>query len=194
MLKLPALGIDIKHCKARHPHEKPYIERLNRSLKEALETLPGCTRMDGKDGQRDPISLGDACMTAEELERWVVRWYYESWVHSPLKRLVSTNIYNGERAGATPAARWEHITQDRPLPLPPTRHAWSLALFEHPERTLSRKTGITVGGGLSYRGENLGYLIAKYGENPVKVLVNPDDFRQVFVYEGDDLQIGRAIV
>src|SRR5690606_38882970 len=55
--------------------------------------------------------------------------------------------------------------------------------------TLSRKTGITVGGGLSYRGENLGYLIAKYGEGRVKVLVNPDDFRQVFVYDGEDLPL-----
>lgn len=189
MRKLPALGIDIRHCKARHPQEKPFIERLNRSLKEALETLPGCTRMNGKDGQRDPVRLGDACMTAEELEYWIVRWYYESWAHSPLGRLVSTNINNGERAGDTPAARWAHITQDQPIPLPPTRNEWRLALFVHHQRTLSRKTGVTVGGGLSYRGENLGYLIAKYGEEPVKVLVNPDDFRQVFVYDGEDLPL-----
>ena len=189
MRKLPALGIDIKHCKARHPHEKPFIERLNRSLKVALETLPGCTRMNGKDGQRDPIKLGDTCMTAQELERWVVRWYYESWIHSPLERLVVTNIHNNENAGDTPAARWAHITQDQPIPLPPTLNAWRLALFEHHERTLSRKTGITVGGGLSYRGENLSYLIAKYGESTVKVLVDPDDFRQVFVYDEEDLPL-----
>lgn len=189
MRKLPALGIDIKHCKARHPHEKPFIERLNRSLKEALETLPGCTRMNGKDGQRDPVKLGDDCMTAAELERWIVRWYYEDWAHSPLERLVNTNIDNGERVGDTPAARWTHITQDQPIPLPPTRNEWRLALLEHHERTLSRKTGITVGGGLSYRGENLGYLITKYGEERVKVLVDPDDFRQVFVYDGEDLPL-----
>src|SRR5690606_21177331 len=79
MRKLPALGIDIKHCKARHPHEKPFIERLNRSLKEALETLPGCTRLDGKDGQRDPGRLGEGCMTAMELERWIGGGYYEGW-------------------------------------------------------------------------------------------------------------------
>lgn len=189
MRKLPALGIDIKHCKARHPHEKPFVERLNRSLKEALETLPGSTRMNGKDGQRDPIKLGDTCMTAEELERWVVRWYYESWIHSPLERLVVTNIHNNEGAGDTPAARWAHITQDQPIPLPPTLNAWRLALFEHHERTLSRKTGINVGGGLSYRGESLSYLIAKYGEASVKVLVDPDDFRQVFVYDGEELPL-----
>lgn len=187
--KLPALGIDIRHCKARHPHEKPFIERLNRSLKEALETLPGCTRLDGKDGQRDPVRLGDGCMTAMELERWIVRWYYECWAHSPLERLINSNIDNSERLGDTPAARWAHITQDQPIPLPPTRNEWRLALFEHHERTLSRKTGITVGGGLSYRGENLGYLIAKYGEERVKVLVDPDDFRQVFVYDGEDLPL-----
>jgi hypothetical protein len=38
------------HCKSRHAHGKPFIERLNRSLKEALETLPGCTRLDAVDG------------------------------------------------------------------------------------------------------------------------------------------------
>lgn len=189
MRRLPVLGIDIKHCKSRHPHEKPFIERLNRSLKEALETLPGCTRMDGEDGQRDPVRLGDDCMTVVELERWIVRWYYEDWAHSPLKRLVNTNIDSGERVGDTPAARWAQITQDQPLPLPPTRSEWRLALLEHHERTLSRKTGITVGGGLSYRGENLGYLIAKYGEKRVKVLVDPDDFRQVFVYDGEGLPL-----
>lgn len=185
MRKLPALGIDIKYCKARHPQEKPFIERLNRSLKEALQTLPGCTRMNGKDGQRDPIKLKDVCMTAEELERWVVRWYYESWAHAPLERLVTSNLYNGEAAGDTPAARWTHIAQDQPIPLPPTRNVWRLALFDHQDRILSSKTGITTNG-VSYRGENLGYLISKYGEVQVKVLVNPDDFRQVFVYDGED--------
>ncbi|MVW71513.1 DDE-type integrase/transposase/recombinase [Bordetella sp. 15P40C-2] len=144
MRRLPGLGIDLKHCRARHPHEKPFIERLNRSLKVALETLPGCTRMNGKDGQRDPIKLGDICMTAEELERWVVRWYYESWIHSPLERLVATNIHNGENAGDTPATRWAHITEDQPIPMPPTLNAWRLALFEHHERTLSRNDLLPV--------------------------------------------------
>ena len=100
-----------------------------------------------------------------------------------------TTIHNNESAGDTPAARWAHITQDQPIPLPPTLNAWRLALYEHHERTLSRKTGITVGGGLSYRGENLDYLVAKYGEAPVKVLVDPDDFRQVFVYDGEELPL-----
>jgi putative transposase len=34
---LKKLGVDIKCCKARTGHQKPFIERLNRSLKEALE-------------------------------------------------------------------------------------------------------------------------------------------------------------
>jgi putative transposase len=43
MDRLTRLDIDPMHCKSRHAHGKPFIERLNRSLKEALQTLPGCT-------------------------------------------------------------------------------------------------------------------------------------------------------
>ncbi len=34
---LKELGVDVKFCKARSKYAKPLIERLNRSLKEALE-------------------------------------------------------------------------------------------------------------------------------------------------------------
>ncbi|MHA6848918.1 hypothetical protein [Ralstonia syzygii] len=34
---LQRLGVDVKHCRARAGQEKPFIERLNRSLKEAME-------------------------------------------------------------------------------------------------------------------------------------------------------------
>ena len=76
--KLERLGVDVRHCRARAGQEKPFIERLNLSLKNALEALAGCTRFEGKDGQRDPIALGDRLMTLEELERWIVRWLYEN--------------------------------------------------------------------------------------------------------------------
>ena len=92
MTKLRCLNIDPMHCKSRHAHGKPFIERLNRSLKEALQTLPGCTRLNGKDGERDPVKLGDNLMTLEALEQWVVRWYFESWGNTVLKRHLRTDF------------------------------------------------------------------------------------------------------
>lgn len=92
MAKLARLHIDVMHCKARHAHGKPFIERLNRSLKEAIQTLPGTTRFNGKDGQRDPVKLGDRLMSFDELHKWVVRWYFESWGNTVLKRHLRTEF------------------------------------------------------------------------------------------------------
>lgn len=41
---LQRLGMDVKHCKSKEAQGKPFIERLNKSLKQGMEVLPGCTR------------------------------------------------------------------------------------------------------------------------------------------------------
>ncbi|MDF3887904.1 Mu transposase C-terminal domain-containing protein [Cupriavidus basilensis] len=187
---LERLGVDVKHCRARAGQEKPFIERLNRSLKEAMEGLAGCTRLDGKDGQRDPIALGEKLPTLEELERWIVRWYYEKWVHTPLERLQWDVVLTDSLKGNTPAERWKHFEASCfAISLPPSRSEWLAALYEHKECRLSRKTGITIDG-LHYKGNEIGALITEYGEQrPLRVLYNPDDFRHVYVYEGDDFPL-----
>lgn len=187
MHRLVRLDIDAKHCRAREAQGKPFIERLNKALKEGLETLPGCTRMDGKDGQRDPVALGDKLMTLEELERWIVRWYYEDWCNRPLKRHLRTDFFNLEKLGSTPAERWRRMTGELgfAMPLSPSLSEWRMTLYEHEYRTLSRKTGVTYRG-FNYRGDHLPYLVDKYGERKVKVLANPDDFREVFIDDGED--------
>jgi putative transposase len=103
MSKLTQLMIDAEYCPSRHPHKKPFVERLNRSLKEALETLPGSTRMNGVDGRRNPIELGEELMTFEELQRWVVRWYFMDWANKPLERLTVSEMA-GELAAEHTAA------------------------------------------------------------------------------------------
>lgn len=190
--RLVRLDIDVMHCKSRHAHGKPFIERLNRSLKEALQTLPGCTRFNGKDGQRDPVKLGDKLMTEQELERWIVRWYFEDWANTELKRHLRSDFHDSVKLGSTPAARWKRVTQELAyaVPLPPARSEWLMTLYEHYVRTLNRKTGITHLG-FNYKGENIPYLLQKYGEVPLNILVNPDDYRQVFVNEGNDMPLVR---
>ncbi|SCK11658.1 integrase [Vogesella sp. LIG4] len=187
---LEKLGVDVLHCRARAGQEKPFIERLNRSLKEALEGLAGCTRFNGKDGQRDPIALGDSLITIEELERWIVRWYYEKWIHSPLQRLRWDVLLTSSIRGETPAARWQYFEDECcAIPLPPSRTEWLSALYEHTECRLSRKTGITILGH-NYKGDDIPALVEKYGEHQLlKVLFNPDDFRHIYVYEGDELPL-----
>ncbi|MDR5794520.1 integrase [Caballeronia sp. LZ008] len=187
---LEKLGTDVKHCKSRNPQEKPFIERLNKSLKVALEGLGGCTRMDGVDGKRDPIALGDELMTLEQLERWIVRWYYEKWVHKPLERLQWDVVLEDFVAGDTPAERWKHFEASCfAISLPPSRSEWLATLYEHKPCRLSRKTGITIDG-LHYKEDDISVLLEKYGEHQfLHVLFNPDDFRHIYIYEGDDFPV-----
>jgi putative transposase len=187
---LEKLGTDVKHCKSRNPQEKPFIERANKSLKVALEGLSGCTRMDGVDGKRDPIALGDELMTLEELERWIVRWYYEKWVHKPLERLQWDVVLEDSVMGHTPAERWKHFEASCfAISLPPSRSEWLATLYEHKQCRLSRKTGITIDG-LHYKGDDIAVLLDKYGEHQfLHALYNPDDFRHIYIYEGDDFPV-----
>jgi len=92
MSKLNHLAIQTEYLPSRQPHKKPFVERLNRSLKEALETLPGSTRMNGVDGKRDPIALGDNLMTFEQLQGWVIRWYFQGWGNKALERLYVAEV------------------------------------------------------------------------------------------------------
>ena len=184
---LPSLGIELSYCKSHHPHHKPYIERLNRALKEALETLPGCTRMDGKDGCRDPEALGDLPMSFEELKRWIVRFYYEDWALRPLERLIRSDIADACELGATPLIRYQRMQQaGYSMPLPPNRDDWLRVKFQVQTRTLSRTTGITVDN-FHFKGRNLESLISHFGETEVSVLTDPDDFRMVRVVRGTEL-------
>jgi putative transposase len=184
---LAHIGIDAWRCKANQGQEKPFIERLNLSLKEALEVLPGCTRFDGVDGKRDTERLGDANMTLEQLEYWIVSWYYKFWANQKLERHVHAVFTDLVHFGNTPATRWKRMVEEHgfALPLPPNPAAWRTLFFERAERTLCRKTGITYEG-FHFRGANLPYLIDKYGEERVPILVDPDDFRRIYVQDGSD--------
>lgn len=190
MHNLVRLDIDVMHCRSHDAKGKPFIERLNRALKEALQTLPGCTRMNGKDGTRDPIALGDELMELHELERWIVRWYFEDWANRPLKRHLRSDFSELGRLGQTPAERWKRMTGELAfaVPISPSMAEWRMTLYDHEPRKLSRKTGITYKA-FNYKGDNLAYLIERYGETEVKVLVNPDDFRQVFVDDGEGMPL-----
>ncbi len=167
IVRLERLGMDVKHCKAKEAQGKPFIERLNRSLKEALELLPGCTRFEGKDGKRDPEALGDELMSVQELEKWVVGWLYKEWVNSPLDRLRWDELLVDSVKGKTPLERLRYQTEEmgQPITLPPPRQRWMAALFEHKMCALSAKTGISVERGFRYNGEAMSYLLGKYGDS-----------------------------
>ncbi|MBK6851970.1 MAG: hypothetical protein IPG93_10195 [Burkholderiales bacterium] len=193
MKSLTRLGMDTMHCKSRHAHGKPFIERLNRSLKEALETLPGCTRFNGKDGVRNPIALGDKLMDVHELEQWIVRWYYEKWIHTKLRRF-QRRVFGAGFAGFTPLDVWTRkVIEDQwAMPLPPNRADWEMLKYERISCTLSRKTGITYGT-FNFAGDNLTRLIKEHGETLVTVLIDPDDFRHVDVLSVNETELVRLI-
>lgn len=192
IVRLDVLEVDVKHCKAKEAQGKPFIERLNKSLKEELQRLPGCTRFENKDGRRDPEALGDTLMTIEDLERWIVRWLYEDWVNTPLERLRWDELLVDNVKGKTPLERLKYLTEEmgHPITMPPPRQQWMAALFEHTVCTLSAKSGITLQHGFRYKGDAMSYLLDKYGDHAqLHVIYNPDDFRQAYVYESDDLPL-----
>jgi putative transposase len=71
-------------------------------------------------------------------------------------------------------------------PLPPNPFKWQMLKYLHEERVLSRKSGISVND-FRFRGDNLPGLIKRFGESSVPVLVDPDDFRTVWVLDGEEL-------
>lgn len=185
--RLTQIGIDVAYCKARHPQEKPFIERLNSSLKEALQLLPGCTRMNGLDGQRDPVALGDDLMDLHELERWIVRFYQDKWADTVLERFVDEEVFETRGLGVTPRQRFKAmVAQGNPMPISPNRSDWIRVRHHVVARMLSIKSGITFKG-FEFRGDNLANLIERFGEERVDVLYDPEDFRRVYVLNGDEL-------
>ena len=184
MEKLVQIGIDTEHCPARHPHKKPYIERLNLSLKVALETLPGCTRFNGVDGRRNPVKEGDKLPRLHELEQMVVRWYYEHWGTQPLER----HIHSEPEFGVTPLERWRYFTETsgHVMPLPIPLDDWRKVTLIKSERTLSSKTGITIDS-LNYKGNNLHRLLQRFHEAKVPVYADPRDYRFIYVDDGTEL-------
>lgn len=188
IIRLELIEIDIKHCKAKEAQGKPFIERLNRALKEALQILPGCTRFNGKDGQRDPEALGDQLMTIDALEKWIVRWLYEKWINTPLDRLRWEELLDSSVRGRSPLERLTYLTEEmgHPITMPPPRQKWMAAIFEHKQCVLSAKTGITLEHGFRYKGDMMSYLLSRYGDRALlHILYNPDDFRHAYVYEDD---------
>jgi putative transposase len=179
--RVTRLGIDTMHCRSHAAHGKPFIERLNRSLKEFLETLPGCTRFNGKDAGRDPVAEGDVLPTLDELERDIVGWYYKVWINHELKRLKSA-VFLNEFRGKTPVQVLKQYieVEQHAMPFPPNIDEWRLVRYERSPKTLSRKTGATVEG-FHFRGAELERLIKAVGETEVTVLWDPDDFRYVWV-------------
>jgi len=126
-------------------------------------------------------------MTLEELRLWIVRWLYEHWANQVLKRHLRTQFADIEGCGATPAERWKRMTGELSfaLPISPSRADWRRVFYEHHVRTLNRKTGISFEG-FNYKGPNLPFLVQALGERSVEVLVDPDDFRQIFVEVGGE--------
>ena len=164
-------------------HRKPFVERLNRSLKIGLEALPGCTRFDGKDGMRTEAAKKDALMTVKTFEHWIARWLFEKWPHTPLERFVTADYVLDEPLGLTPAERWCNYEARQPLPICPPLEDWRRCRYLEVEKVLNNKTGVSLES-FDFRGDNLKALIAQYGPNSqVKAFYNPHDYRTIYVPE-----------
>jgi putative transposase len=182
---LTTVGINPQWTEVNSGHRKPFIERLNRSLKEALESLPGCTRFDGKDGERTEEARKDPLLTMEELEHWIVRWLFEWWANHNLDRFITADYEISEQLGFTPALRWQAYERVLSLPIPPVKEDWRRLKFLKSNGSLSAKTGITFET-FRFRGPNLPNLIDQYGPDfSVSFHYDPHDYRTIYVPDKD---------
>jgi putative transposase len=188
MASLATIGISPIWVEVHAGHRKPFIERLNRSLKEALEALPGCTRYEGKDGARTEAARSDPLLTVKELEHWIVRWFYEKWIHMPLDRFTTADYDLAEAPGTTPAERWKYYESTVVLPLSPPRHKWRALKFVEATRKLNAKTGVSWQN-FDFRGANLKTLVLNYGSGAtVKLRYNDYDYRTIEVLDKNSEQ------
>lgn len=183
---LTRVCIDVERCPINSPNYKPFVERFNRSIKEALETLPGSTRFNGVDGARPvEVACADPLMSMEEVERWVVRFMFEKWIHQELDRFVTADYELREDHGITPYQRWKNLSFEQPLPLPPSPQAWANVRFLRTSRCVSAKTGVSLEG-FDFRGDGLREVIKEFGpDQRVTVLWNPSDYRYILVLKKD---------
>lgn len=181
LAKLTEVGINLNWVEANAGHKKPFIERLNGSLKRALEALPGCTRFNNQDGMRANTALNDSLLSFEELEHWIVKWLFEKWPHTRLDRFVTADYSLVEELGITPSERWKNYEKRLLLPISPNIEKWRSLRFIHVERSISHKTGISLFG-FDFKGDNLRSLINQFGIGAkVNVLYNPFDYRSIYV-------------
>lgn len=187
--RVATLGIIYVRLPANAPYLKPFVERFNRSLKEAIEGLPGSTRFDGKDGARTDAALSEDLMTPQELERFIVRWAFESWAHHPLGRFITESYHVDEHPGLTPAERWQYFERTESLPLPPRPSDIDALCYRTIKRSLSPKTGVSLLG-CRFKGPHLVRLIHEYGPDAtVEVIYNPSDYRMVRVKSRDSNEL-----
>ena len=178
---LTAVGINPQWTQVNSGNLKPFVERLNRSLKDDLQSLPGCTRFDGKDGARAAEARMDPLLTMGELEHWIVRWLFESWANRNLDRFVTAEYDTSVELGSTPALRWAAYERTQVLPLPPNRADWLRLKFLKSEGKLSAKTGMSFET-FKFRGPKLPYLIHQYGPDSAVVFhYDPHDYRAIYI-------------
>lgn len=191
--RITEIGIFLTRTAANSGHHKPFIERFFGSLKSALEGLPGCTRFDGEDGARSEQAMKDDLMTLDELERWIVRWIYEKWIHNKLQRFITADYDTDEAPGITPATRWAYYEQNTILPNPPDRERWIRMRYLTEEPRLNAKTGLSING-FRYKGEHLRQLIRQYGPNSrVTAYYNPSDYRFAYVPDRETGELLRLV-
>lgn len=186
MPALTALNVNLIWTAKDSGHEKPFVERLNRSIKEGLQSLPGCTRFNGKDGKRTEADMYEDLMEIKELNRWIGRWLYEFWPNKPLERFITADYEIDKDLGITPAERWTKSEELCSLPSSPYIEDWRRVKFLTAERKLSAKTGISFKG-FTFRGKNLQLFIRQFGaETTVQIHYDPHDYRTIYVADKID--------
>jgi putative transposase len=172
-------GIDIEWRPPGLPHFGGIIERVIGTLMLLVHTLPGTTFSNSSD-RGDYDSDKTACLTLEELERWLavaITKYYHLRPHEGLNNEIPLHRY--EQGIASLAAAGKSI--------PPLRDARAFLIDFLPviRRTLQRD-GITIDHITYYSNALRSWIQLRNQPTPLLIRRDPRDLSRIFVLDTEN--------
>ncbi|WP_134679439.1 Mu transposase C-terminal domain-containing protein [Paracoccus ravus] len=157
------------------PEKKPFVERFFRELNRFLQTLPGSSHSkDLPNRQRTAKGMKEATLTLDELQKMLVLWVYNSYIHK-IRRLIHSPLRQAE----SPAASWNRLAREVTYPSSP-RDLDAIFMIESRNRKV-HSYGIAVGG-IHYHSSELRDLIGQHGIGTnVTILHDPTNSGHIMV-------------
>ncbi|MDO5758350.1 MAG: transposase [Rhodobacterales bacterium] len=158
------------------PEKKPHVERFFLELNRFLRTLPGATTSKTMPNrQRIEKGMLEACLTVQELEKFIYQWIYDIYAKK-LRRLINSPL----RVAESPTDSWNRLIKGvARLPLQPDE-VHQIFMVEETTRKLQHY-GLDVLG-VQYFSSELGDLVSAIGRKAtVNVRYDPTDIRAIAV-------------
>lgn len=177
------LGIDVTYTRSRRGDDKPHVESFFKALDTALiDLMPGTTKsQDKRVKNRHERAAKEACYTAEEVYRTIVKYVAETYIHLPRHKL---GFRHGE-AMSIQTAMDKALEQFMPAPPPSLQAVKRLILDMHRERRAVQHYGVDFEG-FQFHSHAFAAVARERTLRTVDILYNPEDCREIYAVHPDD--------